>query len=83
MLYCKEKKIAISIMHSDKSDDSDRIERHNSRLFYILLTVPQTVSNTYTQVGRAQSCASDVLRIRRSSHGTWPVPCGMKGQLSC
>ena len=32
--------------------------------FYSLLTVPRTVSNTYTQVARVQSCANQVQHIK-------------------
>ena len=35
--------------------------------FYNLLTGPRTVSNTYTQVARAQSCADHVQHIERLS----------------
>ena len=50
--------------------------------FYNLLTVPWTVSNTYSQVARAQSCANHVQHIEHSSHVTCHVPHGTKGQLS-
>ena len=41
----------------------DRIQRRYSRFLYNLLTAPQTVSNTYAQVARAQSCANHVQHI--------------------
>ena len=37
------------------------------RNFYNLLIAPRTVSNTYAQVGRAQSCANHVQHIERLS----------------
>ena len=37
---------------------------------YNLLTAPQTVSNTYAQVVRAQSCADHMQYIKRLSHAT-------------
>ena len=38
--------------------------------FNNLLTAPRTVSNTYAQVARAQSCANHVLHIERLSRAT-------------
>ena len=38
--------------------NNDHIERRNLRLFYNLLTVPGTVSNTYALVARVQSFAN-------------------------
>ena len=52
------------------------------RDFYSLLTAPQTVSNTYTQVARAQSSAIQVQYIEHLSHATCCLLCGMKRQLS-
>ena len=52
------------------------------RDFYNLLTAPGTVSNTYAQVSRAQSCANYVQHIERLSRATCSVPLGTKGQLS-
>ena len=40
------------------------------RDFYNLLTAPRTVSNTYAQVARAQSCANHVQHIERLSHAS-------------
>ena len=37
------------------------------RDFYNLLTAPRTVSSTYAQVSRAQSCANHVQHIERLS----------------
>ena len=34
-------------------------------IFYILLTAPRTVSNTYAEVARAQSCANRMQHIER------------------
>ena len=36
-------------------------------IFYNLLTVPRTVSNTYAQVARAQLCVNHVQHIERLS----------------
>ena len=47
-------------------------------VFYHLLTAPRTVSNTYAQVAKAQSCANHVQHVGRSSS----VPRGTKGQPS-
>ena len=43
--------------------------------FSNLLTAPPTVSNTYTQVARAQSCANHVQHIERLSRATCRVTC--------
>ena len=40
------------------------------RDFYNLLTAPRTVSNTYAQVARAQSCANHVQHIQRLSRAS-------------
>ena len=69
--------------HSDTTttttNNNNRIQRRYSRffttshskalfeIFYNLLTAPRTVSNTYTQVARAQSCANHVQHIQRLS----------------
>ena len=45
------------------------------RDFYNLLTAPRTVSNTYAQVARAQSCANHVQHIERLSRATCRVTC--------
>ena len=44
-------------------------------IFYNLLTAPRTVSNTYAQVARAQSCANHVQHIQRLSCATCRVTC--------
>ena len=44
-------------------------------IFYNLLTAPRTVSNTYAQVARAQSCANHVQHIERLSRATCRVTC--------
>ena len=67
---------------NNDDDDNDGIERCNPR-FYNLFTVLQTVSSTYAQVARVQSCANHVRHMKRLSHATWRVPCGTMGQLSC
>ena len=43
--------------------------------FYNLLTAPRTVSNTYAQVTRAQSCANHVQHVERLSRATCRVTC--------
>ena len=43
------------------------------KICYNLLTVPQTVSNTYTQVTWAQSCANHVQHIKRLLRATCRV----------
>ena len=43
------------------------------RDFYNLLSAPRTVSNTYAQVARAQSCANDVQHIEHLSRTTCRV----------
>ena len=54
------------------------------RDFYNLLTAPRTVSNTYAQVARAQSCAESgathraFITCNMSSY----LPRGTNGQLS-
>ena len=53
-----------------------------NRDFYNLLTAPQTVSITYAQVTRAQSCANHVQHIERLWRATCRVPRGTKGQLN-
>ena len=50
--------------------------------FYNHLTALQTVSNTYTQVAWAQSCANHAQHIERLSRATFCVPLVTKGQLS-
>ena len=40
-----------------------------------LLTAPRTISNSYTQVARAQSCANHVQHIERLSRATRRVTC--------
>ena len=71
-------------MNDDNNDNDNynRIERRKSRFFYNLRTAPRTVSNTYAQVARAQSCANHVQHIARFSRTTCRVPRGTKGQLS-
>ena len=45
--------------------------------------MPRTVTNTYTQMARVQSCANHVQHIKRLSRATCSAPLGTKGQLSC
>ena len=49
--------------------------------FNSLFTVLWTVSNTFAQVARVQSCANHMQHIEHLPHATC-VPCGTKGQLS-
>ena len=60
------------------NDNKEHIERRNSSLTISSLQL-RTVSITYIQVARAQSCAN---HLKRLSSATCPVPCGMNGQLS-
>ena len=39
-------------------------------MFYNLLTAPRTVSNTYAQMARAQSCANHVQHIEHLSRAS-------------
>ena len=43
--------------------------------------MPQTVSNTYAQVAKAQLCANHVQHIERFSHTACHVPHDTKGQF--
>ena len=49
--------------------------------FYNLLTAPRTVSNTYAQAARAQSCANHVQYIERLSRAA-RVTCQIVGRSS-
>ena len=51
-------------------------------IFYNLLTAPQTVSNTYAQVARAQSYANYVQLIERLSRATCRITCHVVGRDS-
>ena len=51
--------------------------------FYILLTAPRTVSNTYAHVAKEPSYANHVQHIECVSYAACPEPRGTKGQLSC
>ena len=50
-------------------------------ILYNLLTTLWTVSNVYTQVARAQSCANHMQHVKRLSHAC-RVPHGTKEQHS-
>ena len=63
--------------------DHNDIERHSSRFFYSLLTVPQTVFNRYVHMTRVQLYANHVQHITHILHATCSVPHVTKGQLSC
>ena len=52
------------------------------RTVYNRLTAPRTVSNTYAEVARAQSCANHVQHNEHLPRATCRVPCGTKVQLS-
>ena len=49
---------------------------------YNLLDAPQTVSNMYSQVAKAQLYENHVQHTERLSHVTCCMPLGTKGQLS-
>ena len=59
-----------------KSINNDYIEKCHSRYLYNLLTAPRTVSDTYSQVVRAQSCAKHVQHVRRLPRATCRAPSG-------
>ena len=48
----------------NNNNSNNPIERCNSTFFYSLLTAPQTVSNMYALVARAQSCATHRVLIK-------------------
>ena len=52
------------------------------RDFYNLLTAMRTVSNTFAQVPRAQSCANHVQHIEQPSRATCHVTCHVVGRDS-
>ena len=58
--------------NSNNSNNNNRIPRRYSRFFffYNLVTAPRTVSNTYAQVARVQSCANHVQHIERLSRAS-------------
>ena len=56
--------------------NNNRIERCN------ILTAPRTVSNMFTQVAEAQSCANHMQHVSRPLRAIYRVPRGTKGQLS-
>ena len=71
--------------HHNNNDNNNNncIQRGSSRIFfYNLFAAPRTVSNTYAQVAKAQSCENHVQHIERISRATRCVPLGTKGQLS-
>ena len=77
------KRFSVGIRFLDNNNDSDNsnsnpIESCKSRF----LQSPHCVSNTYTQVARAQSCQNHVQHIECLSHVTCLVQYGMTGQLS-
>ena len=45
------------------------------KILHSLLSAPQTISNTYAQVTRTQSCANYMQHIKRLSHATCRVTC--------
>ena len=56
-----------------EEEEEEEEESHSKALFeifYNLLTAPRTVSNTYAQVARAQSCANHVQHIERLSRAS-------------
>ena len=55
----------------DDDDDDDRIER-----------CAATISTTYAQVAKAQSCANSVQHIGHSACATCRMPRGTMGQFS-
>ena len=62
--------------NKNNNNNDDFVQRRSSRFFYNLLAVPRTVSNTYSQVAKAQSCENHVQHIERLSHATCCLPLG-------
>ena len=76
-----------NIIDDDDDDDDDNkiimaLKRAIQDFRRSPLTVPRTVTNTYAQVARAQSCANHVQDIERFSRATCSEPLGTAGQLS-
>ena len=71
----------ISRARESNNNDNDCISRCSSR-FLQSPGCAQTVSNTYAQVAKVQSCANHVQHIERLSCATCRVPLDMKEQLS-
>ena len=68
----------VSNNNNNNNNNNNCIQRRNSSFFfYNLLTVLQTISNTYTQVARAPSCANHVQHIERLSCAICRVTCHM------
>ena len=67
---------------SSSSDDNNNNRIQRRFFFNSLLTAPRTVSNTYTQVARAQSCANHVQYIKHLSRATCRVTCQAVGRDS-
>ena len=61
-------------------DDDDNNNRTESTIPYFknLHTRPRTISNTYAQVARAQSCSNHVQHIHRISRATCGVSRGKR-----
>ena len=57
------------------NNNSNQIRNSRFFFFYSLLTAPRTVSNTYAQVARAQSCANHLQHVDRLSRATCRVTC--------
>ena len=60
---------------SNNNNNNNHIQRCSLRFFNNLLAAPRTVSSSYTQVARVQSCANHVQHIERLSHATCRVAC--------
>ena len=58
-------------------NNNNGIQRRSSKFFCYLLAAPRTVSNTYAQEAKAQSCENHVQNV-----ASCRVQLGTKGQLS-
>ena len=67
---------------NNNNNNNNRIESCDLRFFCNLLSSPGTVSNTYAQVARSQSCANHVQHIECLSHATVCVTCHVVRRVS-
>ena len=69
----------ILLCWNNDNSKNNRIQRRNSSCFVLfvffnnLFTAPRTVSNTYAQVARVQSCAKHVQHIGHDTHYAQPL----------
>ena len=74
---CRLYRFATSSAHNNSHPNynNNRIQSRKSEIFYSLLTAPRTVSDTYAQVARAQSCANHAQHTEHLSRATCRVTC--------